>query len=534
MKKTVFILILVTILLIGYSTLPIKMGYSAPSVEGFTDVPTTHWIYPLIVELKNANKIETEKTFKLGSGLTENDIVNYLKVMYPNKSFDKTYDKTKNLTRHSALKSLFSLLEYESLYLQNKTLTSPFTDTSDESAMYRVAVDLKWITVNNTQLFRPNDLIKKEEFIAILYNVHKGDSYKLKELQSYYAINSYNQIKYIQALDTLYLGWSRLELNRDKSSVVLNSTSSNSNEYKVPTGYTEVTRSANDVQAKIPLMIFVKDELYQTALNQSLTSAILANEKLKNAALESIKAAVTTNSYAIQYSGVLIDFEGLKGKEQAEQLNIFIRELATYLDEVEMTLSVVVHPQRRSVTTYFDGYDYRTLSKYADYLILMAHDYYPKSLTDSEMKLKQTLTPLTPINEVYYALSKITDSKTGVEDPSKVILQLSMDSVQWKIQNDTVVNKQPYHPTYAAIKKRIESGVQPQYSKSLESPYLTYYDPEDETDNVVWYEDVKSIQAKIDLGKYFRIGGISVWRLGIIPDLDLNDLNLWKQIQTNF
>lgn len=77
----------------------------------------------------------------------------------------------------------------------------------------------------------------------------------------------------------------------------------------------------------------------------------------------------------------------------------------------------------------------------------------------------------------------------------------------------------------------IQEGVTFNYSKALESPYITFYNSVDETHNVLWYEDSRSVNAKIRLANLFGISGISLWRLGNIPDYSEHiHLDVWTQI----
>ena len=169
----------------------------------------------------------------------------------------------------------------------------------------------------------------------------------------------------------------------------------------------------------------------------------------------------------------------------------------------------------------------------------MAHDYEPKRLSFTEMEAGYTVTPLAPLDEIYVALKAITDSKTGILDRSKILLQFSMDTVQWKLKEGKIINEVPFRPTYSAIQSRLSSDAISAFSLKLQSPYLIFEDDMDGTRNVVWYENVTSIQAKINLAKSFQIGGLSVWRLGTIPDESLTtasdvSLDIWHQIKSNY
>ena len=62
---------------------------------------------------------------------------------------------------------------------------------------------------------------------------------------------------------------------------------------------------------------------------------------------------------------------------------------------------------------------------------------------------------------------------------------------------------------------------------------------EDGTDNVLWYENEESIAQKIKLAKLFGIKGLSLWRLGTIPEYPDTEntnfqLNIWEEIIKNY
>lgn len=529
LKKIFLMTLLVTIM-----SMPLSYSLTA-----FSDVPKTHWIYSTLQEMLSAGIIKETESFKLGSGITEIELAEILNAINPEKSSSISTNSMRNLTRKETLVYIFKTLEYDKLASQLKELKSPYVDTVGDSSMYQIAAELGWISVNSTKTFRPDQLMKKEEAYALLNNIYKGYAYDLNLLHSYYAISSYNQIGYSEDMNSLSFGWSRLEFNSNKTDVILNMTSTNANEYRVPTGYSSSIEATTREGLSRQLMVFVKNETIvnaATGKTMTLTESIINDDKLADSVIASIMNALVNNSYKIPFDGVVIDFEGLKGAENAEKLNTFLAKLDSQLEAKFFSLYVAVHPERKVGLEYYNGYDFKTIGEYADYVILMAHDYYPKKLTPSGMAIGFTVTPLAAINEVYYALSAIVDKEEGVADRSKVLLQFSMDTVQWKVQNGVILNDLPYHPTYKAIALRIDSGVPVTYSSNLQSPYLSFVDS-DGIKNVIWYEDERSIQAKIDLAKFFKVGGLSVWRLGTIPDLEseLNtEMKVWQQILDNY
>ena len=181
----------------------------------------------------------------------------------------------------------------------------------------------------------------------------------------------------------------------------------------------------------------------------------------------------------------------------------------------------------------YQGYDWRAIGDIVDKVILMAHDYDPNTLPDY-LQTDIPQTPLAPFNKVYQALLQITDEQTGVRDKSKVLLAISFGTTRWEY-TDTTFSSTAKTSSYEAIRNRLQSGSSEYYfDESSQSPYLYYYDDSDGTYNVVWYENADSVQMKCTLARAFGIGGVSLWRLGLVPDEDGLHLNVWESIENEF
>ncbi|GAB6109573.1 hypothetical protein JCM19376_35290 [Fusibacter bizertensis] len=532
------VLILMLVFLLQFSLIGSSFRLSYAETIKLTDVDRSHWSYKILETMVNEGIIPNSDKFGLGDQVTESNLIAVLDKIIKNDNYVLIFEVGHKLTRKEALTVIFNWLSIGKISNQLGELKSPFIDGLEKDTILNLSSRFGWISVNASKTYRPNQLIKKEEAMALLYNVNKSLDSSLSMLHSYYAISSYSQVDLSKQLDSLSFGWARLEFDKNKENVILNMTSSNSNEYRVPTGYSSALESTNHENLTKQLMIFVKDENSidpTTGKSVSLAESILKSTELSSKVIASIIDAVTQNAYKIPFQGVLIDFEGLKGKENATLYNNFVKMLNEKLEPLNLTLYIAVHPERVDTLSYFDGYDFKTLGEYADYMILMAHDYYAKKLSTTEMQLGFTVTPLSPINEVYYALNAITDPKSGVSDPKKVLLQFSFDTAQWKLDNNQIINSTPYHPTYSTIADKIDSGASIKYSEALQSSYIEFFD--NTVKNIIWYEDERSIQAKIDIAKYFGIGGISLWRLGTIPEFESETniyMNVWSKILSNF
>jgi spore germination protein YaaH len=269
---------------------------------------------------------------------------------------------------------------------------------------------------------------------------------------------------------------------------------------------------------------------------------VLTNAQQRSSIISEILASVNDLSRGEEkgsFDGVVIDFEGLKGDNMKKAFNEFLKDLKAELDKNGKKLYVAVQPliSKKYSSSCFDGYDYRTIGTYADKVILMAHDYDAKKLSAADMAKGFNITPLTPIENIYYALEKITDSKTGVQDKSKIMLQISFDWTVWQRSNGKTVNSVPQTFNLKNFIDLLNTNkkITYLYAKDYENPYIKYIDTKTGYENTVWYEDSTSVMKKIDLARLFGIQGVSLWRLGTIPDYQSADgkdfdMDVWQSI----
>lgn len=550
------------------------------TVTLFNDVPESHWAYKAIHDLRLLKITDGVGNNQYGMGLTikRSEFITFLarlmqwELIKPEKgSFIDNMDTTKwyyapietalkhgvisndsdsfrvdePITREEMAIMIVRTLGYDSLANQLTYLGKPFDDVSQNTGYITIARDFGIINGVGNNLFKPYDTAKREEAAVMMMRMYERLKSPIKELHGFYAIQSANQMNMIPDLNSVGFGWSRLEYDTQSKQVILNTTRQNNNDFSIPSGFTQPLDIASANSVSTQLMVFASNNTTfttETGLSKRLVEYIITNVEVRNQVIKSIVEqinATTVEDISISFDGVVIDFEDIKGESLRQSYNLFLTELKHELEKTNKSLYVAVHPARRTGQSYYDGYDYKTIGEIADKVILMAHDYYAKQLTDAEMQNGYTTTPLSPIDEIYYALRTITDRDSGIQDLSKIWVQLSFDSVQWKLKDGKTLNRYPYNPSYEAIYQRLlMDGVTIHYSNRNQNPYAVFYDSRDNTDNVLWYEDSRSIQSKIDLIKMFGIQGISLWRLGTIPDYEEESfiniyLDVWQQILQN-
>lgn len=415
------------------------------------------------------------------------------------------------ITREEIAVMLTRALGYSSLESSVSGFGMPFTDVTTNKGAIAMAYDFGIITGTSANTFNPKGTAKREEAAAMMVRAYEKYTHKLDWLHGFYAISSWGQKDVARSMNAVSLGWSRLEFTNGY--LMLNTTSANHNEWNIPEGSQSARDflSANGTSAN--LSVFMNT-------NQK---EILLSEANRETAAESIAAELSQG----QYSGITIDFEGMKGNELKTAFTAFLTVLRQKIGT--KPLYVAVHPRAKNGGACFDAYDYRAIGNLADKVILMAHDFQPTSMSDDMKNAGYTVTPVTPFDDVYYALKAITNPSTGVQDKSKIALAISFSSCGWSLKGGKVINTTPMKPSTEQIYNRLKNtSTKITYSARYRNPSMTYYDSSDSTDNVVWYEDSQSVTDKIKLARMFGINGISLWRIGTIPAY--NSYNVWNSI----
>lgn len=516
------------------------MATASAADTGYTDVPEGHWAcseiekagqYGLMQGLGNG-------VFGMGQALNRASFVTVLCRMlswellspesasysdvFPDQWF---YSAVETALAHGALEQtalfrpedpitreemaiiLVRALGYEQLALAGYDFSLPFSDVTENRGYIALAWQIgltNGTLENGSLLFQPHESATREQAAAMLVRVYERCTAKIDWLHGFYAFSSYSQISLTDEMDHVSLGWARLEAD-ENGAPWLNSTSANSNSWVVPK---EPEAALNHFQASgTPYNLNV----------YSVSAALLADEDSRRST-----AAVIADA-AADYAGITMDFESLR-LENRDNFTAFMTVLRALLPE-EKSLYVCVSPAVPD-DVYYDGYDYRALGELCDKVILMAHDYQYTSVPASYIGTGRTESPLTPFNKIYYALAAITDPQTGVADVSKITLAISFGSVGWHVdENGKLLETSSYNPAPSTIFTRLQ---QPDTVMAWSEVYRNasiYYTTENGSHYRLWYEDARSVTEKLQLAQMFGITGVSLWRLGNIPNYSGEALN---------
>jgi len=211
------------------------------------------------------------------------------------------------------------------------------------------------------------------------------------------------------------------------------------------------------------------------------------------------------------FDGLALDYENLNA-EQRNDFSSFVEELARALHEEEKTLEIAIHPKISDNPNEFQGalaQDYTRLSRAADKLHFMM---YTQNGTHSQPAPSTTLEWSKDV--LSYANSQ------GVPN-EKIVFGVGLTGTHWQINQNSFEGTSS-DLTYEFIERELQkknsvNRIRDENTQSIEASFQ-----EDNTFNVVWYADAKSIARMVEYAKQEGLSGVSFWRLGG------EDPNIWK------
>jgi len=220
-------------------------------------------------------------------------------------------------------------------------------------------------------------------------------------------------------------------------------------------------------------------------------------------------------AYDVGFKDIHFDFE-LLHPEDRQLYNDFLRRARDRFHAADLTVSSAVAPKPSDITTgIYGAHDYAAHGELMDFVGLMTYEW---GFTYSE---PQAVSPIDPVrNIVNYAVTVIPHDK--------IMLGQNLYGYNWSSPFPTEGGEgaQAISPQQA-IALALRENVDIQFDEKAQAPYFNYYD-EAGVYHVVWFEDARSIQAKFDLIKEYKLRGIMYWKLG------LNFPQNWLLLNDNF
>ncbi|MDQ0063206.1 LysM peptidoglycan-binding domain-containing protein [Paenibacillus harenae] len=245
-----------------------------------------------------------------------------------------------------------------------------------------------------------------------------------------------------------------------------------------------------------PMMVITNFE--NGTFSPDIAHAVLSNETVQERLITDILAVMKNKGYL----ALNVDFEYVPPADRA-LYNAFLQNLVDRLHPSGYLVSTALAPKisAEQTGTLYEAHDYAAHGRIVDFVILMTYEWGwsggpPRAVA--------------PLNEVV----KVLNYALTVIPANKIMMGMPLYGYDWTLP---YVQGGKWAPTVSpqeAVRRAAKYGAEIKYDAESQSPYYNYYD-EQAREHTVWFEDARSVQAKFNIVKMYRLRGVSYWVLGV-------------------
>ncbi len=256
---------------------------------------------------------------------------------------------------------------------------------------------------------------------------------------------------------------------------------------------TELIQAARS--AKVAPLMVITNIGESGGFDSDLVSTILGSEAIQDTLLNNVIRVMQEKNYF----GLDIDFEYVYPSDR-ENYNNFLRKTVSRLRPLGFTVTTALAPKTSATQQgrLYEAHDYPVHGALADHVILMTYEW---GYTYSPPQA------VAPINEV----RKVLNYAVTAIPREKIFMGIPNYGYNWTLpfQQGTAARTVT---NVGAVELAWRVGAHIQYDPIAQAPFFRYYD-ENGKQHEVWFEDARSILAKLTLANEFRLGGISYWTI---------------------
>lgn len=242
-----------------------------------------------------------------------------------------------------------------------------------------------------------------------------------------------------------------------------------------------------------PLMVIAN--LDESGFNSDLAHTVLNDQAVQ----DNLISNITTTLRNKNYYGVDVDFENVYPYDR-ESYNNFLRRLVDTLRPLGYSVSSAVAPKTSANQPgiLYEAHDYPVHGALLNHVVLMTYDW--GFAFGPPMAVA-------PINEV----RKVLQYAVTAIPRRKILMGIPNYGYDWTLPYVEGTSAKLVTNT-GAVDLAFNVGANIQFDQTAMAPFFNYYDSNGKK-HVVWFEDARSILAKLTLANEFRLGGVSYWNI---------------------
>lgn len=230
--------------------------------------------------------------------------------------------------------------------------------------------------------------------------------------------------------------------------------------------------------------------------SNDLAHLVLTDKQVQDTLVRSLIAMLSEKGY----QGLDVDFEYVF-PEDGPAYAAFIGRLQGELAPLGLPVLVALAPKTSATQRglLYEAHDYAALGAAADYVLLMTYEW------GYTYSAPMAVAPLPNVRAVVeYALTEIPAEKIWLGIPNY--------GYSWPLPTQPGVTRAVSVSNQYAVELARRYGAEIQYDETAQSPWFRYRD-ENDSPHEVWFEDARSIRAKLGLIKEYGLSGAGYWNL---------------------
>lgn len=238
-----------------------------------------------------------------------------------------------------------------------------------------------------------------------------------------------------------------------------------------------------------------------TLTSEGNFSSELANLLLNNPAMqERLIDQVLEVLRAKNYEGLDVDFEFVAPENRQAYID-FIARLTARLNPEGYIVVTALAPKTYSGQPglLYEAHDYPGLGEISNAVLLMTYEW------GYSAGPPMAVAPLPNVR-------RVLDYAVAVIDPQKIYLGMPNYGYDWPLPFIQGVTRAPSIGNVEAVDIAARYGATILYDETAQAPHFNYFN-EAWTEHEVWFEDARSIRAKLALVPEYGLLGVGYWNL---------------------
>lgn len=229
--------------------------------------------------------------------------------------------------------------------------------------------------------------------------------------------------------------------------------------------------------------------------SNQLISSVINNTTARSQLIANLSTTVLEKGF----QGVDIDFEYILAEDRYTFAQ-FVTDVRIAINELGYPVTVALAPKTSDDQPglLYEGKDYALLGEAANEVLLMTYEW---GYTYSE---PMAVAPIPNVRRVVeYALTRIP--------AEKIFLGIPNYGYDWPLPYQSGITRATTIGNVEAVTIAAAFGAEIQYDEIAQTPWFRYRS--NEIQHEVWFEDVRSMQAKFQLVREYQLRGMGYWQI---------------------